>query len=230
MKFGSIIKTSIIDYPNRISTVLFTKRCNFKCPFCHNKELVNNTIKDIPKKEILNHLHNLSPLVDSIVISGGEPTLYKDLPKFLKDIKKLGLFIKLDTNGYNPKMLYKLIKENLIDYIAMDVKHDILDSEGYNKITGSNININLIIESIELIKKSNIDYQFRTTVIKGFHTIENIYNISLALLDSKLYVLQTFNPYNVLNIEWSKYQAFSFEELKQIAELIKFNVKKIEII
>lgn len=231
MNFGGIIETSVIDYPKKISTVLFTIGCNFACHFCHNVDLITGNTLTISEEELLSNLEKSSKLIEGVVLTGGEPTIYKDLPDFIKKVKDLGFSVKLDTNGSNPDMIAHLINNNLIDYIAMDIKHNLLEPNKYKFITGKeDLDVYTILESINLIKKSTIDYQFRTTLIKEIHTVYDIYEISVTILNADLYVLQTFRPDIVFNKEWSNYRAFTSEELNKILEMIKPNIKKIEII
>jgi len=230
MQFGGIIPSSSIDYPDKISIVVFTPGCNFKCPFCQNYELVNYKTEISSEDQILSILKSRSKLIEGLVISGGEPTIQKDILDFLKKVRDLGLSIKLDTNGYNPEMLLKLLNSNLVDYIAMDIKQDPLNDEKYSQAAGIKIDTTKILESIALLKQSNIDYQFRTTLIKEFHTDVDIYNISTIIIGAKLYVLQAFRPITTLDPEWSKYHSYTKQEMQDLAETIKNNVQKLEIL
>lgn len=191
MKFFGIEHLSLVDYDSKLTCTIFTKSCNFRCPFCHNKDLaLSEEIEEIPFDEILNFLKNRKKYLDAVCISGGEPTLHSDLPKIIRQIKELGYLIKLDTNGTNPNMIKYLIENNLLDYIAMDIKNDLAH---YHETCGVNyINLLNIQSSINIIQNSNIDYEFRTTLIKEFHTIESITNISNWLKDPKHYYLQKF--------------------------------------
>lgn len=160
---------SLIDYPGNVSAVIFTLGCNFKCPFCHNPELVlpekyNNPLDE---NEIFSFLKNRKGLLDGIVVTGGEPTIHKDLPEFIEKIKDLGFKIKLDTNGTKPKVVKQLLEQGLLNFIAMDIKASF---NKYNILSGCETNLDNLVESIELIKKSDIDYQFRNTFIKPLLT------------------------------------------------------------
>ena len=189
MKISGIQKLSMVDFDRHISCTLFTSGCNFACPFCHNSSLVYNQEKEISEIEILNYLTKRQGIIDSVVISGGEPTLYPDLPDFIRKLKKLNLLIKLDTNGTNPDMIKYLYENNLIDYIAMDIKNSLAN---YNKTIGTIACIDKIKTSIDYIMSCGIDYEFRTTLVEEFHSIEDIKNISNEIAGAKKYFLQKF--------------------------------------
>ncbi|HQI74843.1 MAG TPA: anaerobic ribonucleoside-triphosphate reductase activating protein [Candidatus Pacearchaeota archaeon] len=165
MEIYGLVKSSLIDYPGKICAIVFTGGCNFRCNFCYSGELVlQEKIKIQPKisqEYFDNFLEEHRNLIDGIVICGGEPTLHKDLPDFIEKIKKYGYLVKLDTNGSNPEMLQYLIKKKLIDYVAMDIKGP---KEKYGKICGINIDISNIERSVDILKESNINFEFRTTI------------------------------------------------------------------
>ncbi len=202
MKIGGFQKQSLIDYPGNISAVVFTQGCNFLCSYCHNPELVlpERFLTPLKQKDILDYLKQYKKLLDAVCISGGEPTIQKDLPEFINQIRKLGLKIKLDTNGTNPKVLEALLDDQQLDFIAMDIKH-CLDREAYSQITAvslSKIAFNNIKNSIELIKDSGVSYEFRTTYVPLFHTERDVECLRSEFAPS--FKLQTFkySP-NVLN-------------------------------
>lgn len=196
---GGFIKQSLIDYPGNISSVIFTQGCNFRCIYCHNPDLV--WPERIKKSEtfdtgaVLNWITENQLLLDAVVITGGEPTMHTSLEEFIVDIKNLDLKVKLDSNGTNPDVLEKLISKNLLDYIAMDVKAP-LNLEEYKILVGEAFNqkrLDNIQNSIELIKNSNVEFEFRTTVLDKFHTIESIEKI-VAYLECNLY-LQNYRAF-----------------------------------
>ena len=167
MAIVGIDKLSLLDYEDKVSIVLFSQACNFRCPFCHNGESVLNAQSALDFDEILAYLKTRTGLVDAVVFSGGEPTLEPDLEVKIKSVKSLGFLIKLDTNGTNPVLLEKLIDEGLIDYVAMDIKNS---PSLYAKTSGvTNINLDNIRKSISIIMKKAPDYEFRTTLVKEFH-------------------------------------------------------------
>lgn len=167
MAIVGIDKLSLLDYEDKVSIVLFSQACNFRCPFCHNGESVLNAQSELDFDEILAYLKTRTGLVDAVVFSGGEPTLEPDLEVKIKSVKSLGFLIKLDTNGTNPVLLEKLIDEGLIDYVAMDIKNS---PSLYAKTSGvNNVNLDNIRKSISIIMKKAPDYEFRTTLVKEFH-------------------------------------------------------------
>jgi len=167
MAIVGIDKLSLLDYEDKVSVVLFSQACNFRCPFCHNGESVLNAQSEIDFAEILAFLKTRKGLVDAVVFSGGEPTLESDLEVKIKQVKELGYLIKLDTNGTNPEMVEHLLDEGLIDYVAMDIKNS---PSLYAQTSGvKNINIENIKKSIAIIMSKAPDYEFRTTLVKEFH-------------------------------------------------------------
>ncbi len=176
MKISAIQKTTLIDYPGRVAATVFTVGCNFRCPWCYSKELVLPELiakqPEISENEVFEFLQTKQGLLEGVVVCGGEPTLHSDLPEFAKKIKDLGFLVKLDTNGSNPKMLKDLIDKKLIDYVAMDIK---LPKERYSKLfANNNITAGDIEESIRILKNSEIDFEFRTTVAPGVHTPDDL--------------------------------------------------------
>ena len=170
-KFYGIEKLSLVDYEGKLACTLFTGGCNFRCPFCHNSSLVKNAfdIKPIDDNEYLSYLEKRKNTIDAVVITGGEPTLMPSLLDKIKTFKNMGYLVKLDTNGTNPEIVKKLIKEKLIDYIAMDIKNSI---ELYPLTTGVNNqeSINNVLETINILKQNQVEYEFRTTLIDEFHS------------------------------------------------------------
>ncbi len=191
MDFVGLEKLSLVDYDEHIACTLFTSGCNFKCSFCHNGPLVINPRLNIPIpfSEILAYLKKREGILDGVVISGGEPTLMDDLKDKIIQIKNLGYDIKLDTNGTRPEIIKQLLDAKLINYIAMDIKSSLLK---YSDITDSFVNLDKIKQSIALIMNSGIDYEFRTTLIKEFHDLEDIKKIGELIKGAKKYRLQKF--------------------------------------
>lgn len=174
MIISDFIKNSFVDYPGKIAAVLFTKGCNMNCIYCQNKHLLQDDCRIMEDETIFSFLARRKNLIDAVVITGGEPTIQDDLISFIKKLKKYGLLIKLDTNGTNPDILKDLLENNLIDYIAMDIK---ATEEKYFQICRSNIDINNIRKSIEILKNSKIRYEFRTTCYPSI-TKEDIMDIA----------------------------------------------------
>jgi pyruvate formate lyase activating enzyme len=218
MKIAGFKKQSLIDYPGNISSVVFTQGCNFRCDYCHNPDLV------LPERfgscynedELFAYWQKYQHLLDAVCITGGEPCIHNDLPDFISRIKQLGLKVKLDSNGTNPDMLKHLFRNKLVDAIAMDIKH-ILSFEHYKASVGkilSHQNFNHILKSIKLIEECQIEFEFRTTVAKGLHTIEQIKSLKDRFNPS--YTIQNFKPDITLN-ENHHYQAWTLDELKEMS-------------
>ena len=190
MKIAGYEKISLQDYPNHISSIIFTQGCNIKCPFCQNSTLIPLEAENlIEEKEVLDYLSLRKNLLNGVTISGGEPTLQKDLKEFITKIKEIGLDVKLDTNGINYNLLKELIEEKKIDYVAMDIKNSF---SKYSKTCGmAKMNMDNINKSIKLLKENKVDYEFRTTVINELHTLQDILEIIKMIGDSKYY-LQNF--------------------------------------
>ena len=191
MDFVGIEKLSLVDYDGKISCILFTEHCNFRCPFCHNSALVlgkNNFA--IPFEDILSYLKKRKGVLDGVVISGGEPTLMPDLKEKIKAIKDLGYAIKLDSNGTHPETIKDLYESGLIDYVAMDIKNS---PDGYPEIVGTvHVDMDKIKESIHYLKTSGIDYEFRTTLVSEFHDEERIEEMGKMIEGAKCLFLQKF--------------------------------------
>jgi len=192
MKFGGLVKFTLIDFPGCPAAIVFTQGCNFRCRYCHNPELVYPHLftEPVPEEEIYTFLKRRQGTLEGVVVSGGEPTLHEDLPRFLADLKKMGYKTKLDTNGTRPDVLERLINEKLVDFIAMDLKAPL---EKYSLITGKDINSAIIKNSIDLIRKSGLTYEFRTTYDKEVLTDEDIAATG-ALAENENYRVQECLP------------------------------------
>lgn len=218
IKIPGIIGMSLIDYPDKVSGVIFLAGCNFRCPYCHNISIVENIkqLEFLDPEYVINEFRRRKKILDALVITGGEPTIYQDLPIFIRRLKDLGYLIKLDTNGYNPVMIKELISSNLLDFISMDIKTS-LDEEKYSKVAGVMVCINKIIESIGIIKGSYIDYEFRTTLIDGFVDFSDIKDISYFIKPAKKYYIQTANT------EWKGFSSPDIDKIKLFVEGLKKN-------
>ena len=230
MKIGGLQKLTLIDYPGKIACTVFLIGCNFRCPFCYNAELVlPEKIERQPiisEKDFFNFLKERKDLLEGVSLTGGEPCIYKDLPDFIKKIKNLGYSVKLDTNGSNPQMLKELIDKKLIDYVAMDIKAPFKNQKAksknqkYSKAIGVKMDFSKIKKSIEIIKNSEIDYEFRTTVVPMVHTKEDIIQIAKALSPAKRYYLQNFRPEKTVNPKFERIKPYSQEYLLKILKVI----------
>ncbi len=189
MRIGGLQKVSLIDFFGNVSAVVFTQGCNFRCPFCHNEELVYPELfsQVVPEERVFSHLHRRKKLLDGVVISGGEPTLQKDLDIFISEVKRMGFRVKLDTNGSNPDMIEHLLSMGCVDYLAMDVKAPL---EKYEVLTGTKIDTEKITHSIALIQNSGVDHLFRTTVFRPLLCFRDLKKIVDLLGDDIRYLLQ----------------------------------------
>lgn len=213
-------KLTLLDFPGKVACTVFTGGCNFKCPFCHNASLVlSPTAFKSAQEDIFIYLANRRGIIDGVCITGGEPLLQPDIEDFIKKVKELGLLVKLDTNGSFPKKLKDLIDKNLLDYVAMDIKSS---KENYSKLCGVEINIEDIKESIEIIRDSDIPYEFRTTAVKELHTKEDFYNIGLWLKGAKQYFIQGFVDSG--NLIMNGLSGFSHAEMQELLKETQKNI------
>jgi pyruvate formate lyase activating enzyme len=226
MDIGGLQKFSLIDYPDKICAIIFTQGCNFKCPYCHNPELSNpdHYGTSIHVADIFSFLEKRKGKLDAVTITGGEPTLQADLIDFIKQVKEMNYLVKLDTNGSHPDVLETLITSNLIDYIAMDVK---APWDKYQKITRSTIKSEIIKKSIGLITKSNIPYEFRTTVVKSQLSTDDLLTIGKNLKNSRLYVLQKFVSSKTRDPKYLKKKTYSDDDFEKIRKLIEKHIGKV---
>lgn len=221
MKIGGWQKFSLIDYPGQLSAVIFTQGCNFRCPYCHNPELVESKLFQPPESEeaILSFLKSRVGRLDGVVVTGGEPTLQPDLLQFLKKIKKLGFSVKLDTNGSQPDKLKLLLENKLVDYWAMDLK---APEEKYSEVIRTNLEFHLIQQSIDLIRRSEKDYEFRTTVVKGQLSGADLMAIGRLIEGAERYALQTFIPAEkILDPAFRKKSSYDRVELQAWANQLE---------
>lgn len=189
-------KMTLLDYPGKVACTVFLAGCNFRCPFCHNAGLLAGAPEQISEEELLSFLKKRQGLLDGVCITGGEPTLYKELPQLLKKIKALGFCVKLDSNGTNPAMLKSLVSDGLVDYVAMDIKNS---PANYGQTAGiSQPPMEALAESIQFLIEGDLDYEFRTTVVQELHSLEDFNAIGRWLKNispnrkAKKYFLQQF--------------------------------------
>ena len=190
MKIGGFQKLSLLNYPDKTACTIYTSGCNFNCPWCHNSGLAQGKEAEIDPDSILNFLRQRKGLLDGVCISGGEPLIHEDIELFLRHIKQIGYFIKLDTNGSNPYLLEKLIRSRLVDYVAMDIKNT---WGKYAKTTGStSAPVQKIRDSVGLLKDGMVSYEFRTTVISEYHTAADIEEMAVHIRGASVWYLQPF--------------------------------------
>ena len=233
MQIHDLNKTTLLDYPEHVACTVFCGHCNFRCPFCQNADLVLNPGSQpcIPEEEFWTFLSKRKGMLEGVCITGGEPTLHADLIDFIRRIKTQGLLVKLDTNGYRPEIIQTLMKENLVDYVAMDLKSS---KEGYALSTGlSDFDIRNIETSVALLMQGNVPYEFRTTVVKELHTINDFASIAEWIKGCRAYFLQSYtesgsilqytlpSEKRMLNAE--RLTPYTPEELKSIVTFLNQN-------
>lgn len=218
MKIAGYEKISLQDYPNHISCIVFTQGCNLKCPFCQNSTLIPfESNATISQDELLNYLSLRKKFLNGVTITGGEPTLQSDLKAFIIKIKSLGLDVKLDTNGTNYNLLCELINNNLVDYVAMDIKNSF---NKYSKTCGLlKLNIENILNSINLLKQNKVQHEFRTTIITEYHDLQDILEIIQFIGNNSNYYLQNFK--NSACVIDKTLHSFSDEKLELWNEVLK---------
>ncbi|MFH0835054.1 MAG: anaerobic ribonucleoside-triphosphate reductase activating protein [Candidatus Micrarchaeota archaeon] len=226
MRFGGIQKTSLIDFPGRLSTVLFTQSCNFRCPFCYNKQLVIPQPDDpwFDESSAYQTLENRKHLINAVVITGGEPSVQKDLPDFVRGLKERGFFVKLDTNGSNPAMLKGLLP--LLDFVAMDAK---CTPESYPLVTRSEVSEKEVRESASILLKSRTPHEFRTTAVPTIVDEAEIEKIGAWLDGAERYAIQKFLPKNTLDPQFEKVVPYPHTRLLGLVELAKKHFKNVEL-
>jgi len=226
MKIAGYLKSSLIDYPDTLASVVYSPKCNFNCGFCHNKDLVYNSDEMMHQDVVLKHLKKRKKILDGVVISGGEPTLQQNLKPFIKEIKSLGFKVKLDTNGYKPEILESLLKDDLIDYVAMDIKNS--PCKYQQTVDKKQFDIKAIEHSIEMIKLASVDYEFRTTWIKEYHDDNDIIGIGSLIEGSKRYVLQQYE-FSDKQIKNETFNYYTLEEMSRFQNEFKvqYNVEEV---
>jgi pyruvate formate lyase activating enzyme len=226
--FRGIQKISLIDYPGKLCCILFTGGCNFRCPYCHNPELVTGYEKlpVIEEKDILDFLKKRKGLLDAVEITGGEPTIHKNLPGFISNVKDLNYSVKLDTNGTNPEMLSSLIQKGLIDYSAMDIKGT---PEKYSEIARVEVDLGKISESVKILMESKIPYEFRTTVFPEFFGEEDAEKIGKWIEGARLYILQKPGSGKTLDSEYNNKRVYSENELKEFLPILSSFIDEVKI-
>ena len=192
MYINGFQKLTILDYPGKVACIVFTPGCNFRCPFCHNAALVTHIDKDtyINEEEVLSYLRKRQGILDGVVITGGEPLLQDGIEEFIGKIKDLGYAIKLDTNGSFPEKLISLVEKGLVDYVAMDIKNS--KAKYMATIGVNNIDMASIEKSVDFLLQNKVDYEFRTTIVDGFHTVDDIQDIVVWIKGAHKYFLQNF--------------------------------------
>ena len=231
----AVVKSSLIDYPGKVAAVVFLNKCNYRCSFCHNPELVfdeySKDMPDIPVEEFMEFLSHKKKWIDGVTILGGEPTLHKGLLDFMRLLKSKGFDVKLDTNGTNPEIIKKAISEKIVDYIAMDIKNS---RERYEETVKVKPSLEKIDESIKLImdagKSSLIEYDFRTTALPRFHTKDDFEKISQWIKGAKTYYIQQFRTeQSLVDNSLIDDQTFSLSELEDFKKIMEKTIENVTI-
>lgn len=228
MRIGGLQRVSLIDYPGYISAIVFTQGCNFKCPYCHNPELVNPDLFRTPIKvsEVIEFLESRQGKLDAVSVCGGEPTIQDHLIPFIRQIKKMGFAVKLDTNGSQPKVLKTLIAGKLLDFIALDVKAPL---DKYRDIVKANVNQDAIRESIRLVLNAKVPYEFRTTLVESQLDEADVLQIGKMISGAGHYVLQNFRAEKTLDKKFLKEKSFSEEKLQKIKNQLQRQIPSVTI-
>ena len=226
MKIAYLQRSSLIDYPGRISAVIFTQGCNFVCPYCHNPELVKPELftESVNVKEIFDFLELRKNKLEGIVITGGEPTLQKGLIPFMKSLRQMGYKLKLDTNGSKPEVIETLIQERLVDFIAMDIK---APHGKYSRVAGKNVDINALAKSIHIIMNSGAEYEFRTTAAKKMIDSEDLKSIVQMIEGADRYVIQKFISSKHLDDSLKDSESLTLDDIRDCIPVIEKQIKKL---
>lgn len=226
MQIHGFNKTTLLDYPGIVAATVFTGSCNFRCPFCQNADLVLNPSSQplISEEEILEHLSKRKGITKGVCITGGEPTLQEDLPDFASRLQKVGLLVKLDTNGYRPDVLKELIDKKLINYVAMDIKAPLCD---YSRVAGVKVDTQKIRESVSLLINSEIPHEFRTTVVRELHDEESFLGISELIKGAKNYYLQGYVDSD--RVICRGYTSYPYSELEAFLPIFEGKVSRVSI-
>lgn len=232
MMLSAVQRFTVLDYPGKIACIAFTPGCNMRCGFCHNPEFVlpENVAKlresFIGEEAFFHFLGRRRGLLEGVVVSGGEPTVWQDLPRFLDRIHTAGFLVKLDTNGNHPAMLERLLGEKKVDYVAMDVKTSF---EGYPALVGPGARPENIARSVALLRAAAVPYEFRTTLIREVHTREVLRGMAAALKGARQLFLQAFRPGHTLHPRFARYHPFSPEETREIVGLFQETVLHVDV-
>ena len=212
-------KLTLLDYPGEVAATVFTGGCNFRCPFCHNASLVipDRFGETLPTETFFSFLESRRGKLRAVCVSGGEPTMQGDLPEFIARIKDMGYLVKLDTNGTRPEVLYGLIEDGLLDYVAMDIKNS---RARYGETAGApNFDISPIEDSINILRKGKVPFEFRTTVVRELHLAEDLHEIGKWLRGDEKFFLQTFEDSG--DVIGENYSAHDAETMKRFLEILK---------
>lgn len=231
MLISGLQKLTLLDFPGHLAAIVFLDGCNFRCPFCQNRSLVlpSEELPSIDMDEFQRFLKKRSGILEGICVTGGEPTLHKELPEFLRMIRQAGYLVKLDTNGTNPEMLQSLMAEGLLDYVAMDIK---AGRKNYARVAGISSDSQLlknVEQSVSLLLESDLDYEFRTTVVGGLHSSEDFPDIARWIKGCPHYYLQAFRDCDEILMENHPFFTFSEEEMKQFLAIVQKEIPQADL-
>ena len=224
MKISGIQKLTLLDFPGKVACTVFTPGCNLRCPFCHNATLVFSCTDEIGEESVLSFLKKRVGVLDGVCVTGGEPLLQKDIAAFLRKVKALGYLVKLDTNGTFPDRLQPLLEERLVDYVAMDIK---ASPENYDNATGVATDLDKVRRSVELLKESGVEHEFRTTTVKGIHTAADFEAIAQWLSGEKCFFIQQYRVADDMIGE--PFESFTKEELESFAAIVAKTVAEVAV-
>jgi pyruvate formate lyase activating enzyme len=212
-------RLSLKDYPGKLCAKAIVPGCNFRCPYCDKADIVLNHqgMELIPEGEVLRHLYRVRGYLDGLCLGGGEPTLHNGLLSFVYRVKSLGCLVKLDTNGSRPKRIRKLMEERVVDYVAMDVKAPL---ERYQEVVRFKVDVDAVRQSIRLLRRGSIDYEFRTTVVPGLIDGDDLEEIAKFLIGSKRFVIQQFKPGRTLCPEFGDVKPYSEGEIREFRDRV----------
>ncbi len=227
LRIVGLQKVTLLDFPGAVACTVFTGGCNFRCPFCHNAPLVSEgkSGETLAEGDVFSYLEKRRKILDGVVVSGGEPTVHKDLPELLSRIKSLGFLVKLDTNGSHPGMLRQLMEDGLVDRVAMDIKNG---PKQYRQAAGVEVDLQAVEESKRLLMEGRVDYEFRTTLVRGLHTQESVLALAKWIQGAKEYYLQVYQDTgNVLRPQGLG--PFDKRQMLEFAESIKPYVPAVQV-
>lgn len=221
LHIGGLQKCSLVDYPDHVAAVIFTRGCPWRCPYCHNAHLHTTTLttsEHFSSASIFKFLQSRVALLDGVVISGGEPTLQPHLAEFIANVKQMGFLVKLDTNGIRPSVIENLLNKKLLDFIAMDVKGPL---EKYEQYAGTQVDLSAITSSIHLIKNAPIDHEFRTTTVRALHTLDDLKHIAPLVEGARRFTFQTLVPENAYDTALRQDRPYTLAELTTLKPFFK---------
>ncbi len=226
MKIAGLRNLSLVDYPGKLAATIFVPGCNFRCGYCHNPELVEGKPEILDEEEVIDRICNRNKIIEAVVITGGEPTLYNDICDFALRIRDKGFEVKVDTNGAGPDNIERLFRENAVNYVAMDIKTSI---NKYNLVSSDENIGDALLKSIHLIMLSTISYEFRTTCVPGIVDEEDIEKIGKSIKGARKYCLQQFRPFQTYDSKFERVMPYSKETLHKFKEILQQYVREVEI-